>query len=118
MQVKQGEDGAGYAKLSCAWEYFEGGGGFLLGPLASMMKATAAMNLGRFLYQASRLLDEALMLINRTDHRMHEAEVYRVLGKLQQQRSNPDVGAAESLIEKPSKSRARKAPKASSCGRR
>ena len=48
LQVTQGEDEAGYAKLSCAWEYFEGGGGFLLGPLASMMKATAAMNLGRF----------------------------------------------------------------------
>ena len=99
LQVTQGEDEAGYAKLSCAWEYFEGGGGFLLGPLASMMKATAAVNLGRF-DQASRLLDEALMLINRTDHRMHEAEVYRVLGKLQQQRSNPDVGAAEKSYRK------------------
>jgi predicted ATPase len=99
LQVTQGEDEAGYAKLTSAWEYFEGGGGFLLGPLAGMMKATAAVNMGRF-DQASRLLDEALILINRTDHRMHEAEAYRVLGKLQQRRSNPEVGASEKSYRK------------------
>ena len=99
LHVTQGEDEEGYAVLTSAWEYFEGGGGLLFAPLAGMMNANAAVYLGRF-GEARRLLEDALMLIDRTEHRMHEAEVHRVLGKLHQQQSNPDVEAAEKRYRK------------------
>jgi predicted ATPase len=50
--------------------------------------------------EARRLLEDALTLIVRTEHRMHEAGVYRVLGNLRQQQSNPDVEAAEQHYRK------------------
>jgi tetratricopeptide (TPR) repeat protein len=92
LQITQRQYTQGYDNLTSAWQYFEAGDGVLLAPLAGMMKAIAAMNLNRF-DESRALLAEALRVINETDHRMHEAEVHRILGELERKQSN--LAAAE-----------------------
>jgi predicted ATPase len=46
------------------------------------------------------LLDEAVDIIDRTDHRMYEAEVHRVLGELHLQGLTPDLDAARTSFLK------------------
>jgi class 3 adenylate cyclase/tetratricopeptide (TPR) repeat protein len=90
--IAQGMHADGYRNLTAAWEFLTTFGGSLLGPFVQMTRATALMNLDRS-EEARRLLDEALSFIDRTDHRMHEAEVHRTFGELHRQLG--DVGAAE-----------------------
>ena len=97
-QVTEGKSEQGYANITMAWEYFDDGRGLLLlAPFAKIMRATAAIDMGR-LEEATRLLDDALAVIDKTGHRMHEAEAYRVLGILRQRRG--DLGASAKAYEK------------------
>ena len=57
------------------------------------------MGLKRFA-EARTLLDEAVEIIDRTGHRMHEAEVHRVLGELHLQGPTPDLDAAQTSFLK------------------
>lgn len=57
------------------------------------------MGLDRF-DEARGLLDEAVELIDQTGHRIHEAEVHRVLGELHQQQLTPTADAAEASFLK------------------
>ena len=52
------------------------------------------MGMQRFA-EAKALLHEAVQIIDRTGHRMREAEVHRVLGELERQQLAPNVQAAE-----------------------
>jgi predicted ATPase len=98
IEVADGQYEEGYANLTSAWEYFASGGGRVLGPMVFTAKAVAAMNMGR-LDEADELLAEADALINKTDHRMHEAEVHRVRGLLCLKWPNPDRDAAEGCFK-------------------
>jgi class 3 adenylate cyclase len=88
LQITQGANTDGYAHVTAAWEFFASGGGSLLEPYANMIRATALLDMER-LVEAHRLLDEALLIIDRTDHRMHAAEVHRILGELHRRRADP-----------------------------
>jgi predicted ATPase len=68
-------------------------------PFTNAMQAKALIALDRF-DQAAGLLEEARAMIDKTGHRMHEAEVYRVLGELHQARLPPDVRSAEIAYRK------------------
>ena len=48
--------------------------------------------------EAKALLNKALELIERTGHRIDEAEVHRVLGELLRQQPVPDLDSAESAF--------------------
>jgi predicted ATPase len=76
------------------WAVWLSAGALVLDPLASLMKARALTGLRRF-DEARILLDKGIELINKAEHRMHEAEIYRELGELQRQMLDPDVAAAE-----------------------
>jgi len=93
LQITEGEYAKGYVKLNAAWKFFEGGGGTLLEPLSGAMKAKALLHMSRF-DEARALLDESLNLIRRTGHRMHEAEVHRVLGEVYCRQRHADRPAA------------------------
>ena len=97
--IAQGDCEEGYAKLTPAFKVRRGGGAVSLVPFYSMVLGEASLRLKRF-DEAERLLDEAVEIINRTGHRMHEAEVHRVLGELHQQQPIPDAKAAEAHFVK------------------
>jgi predicted ATPase len=97
LEVSEFDYERGYADITTAWQYFANAGGTLLEPFANTMRATALMKLGRT-SEARALLDHALLVIRGTGHRMHEAEVYRVLGELHLEPSAVDRAAAEGLL--------------------
>jgi hypothetical protein len=79
--IRHGDHAEGYTKVTSALKVWRDGGGLFLVPGTNAARAAALMGLRRFA-EARALLDEAVEIINRTDHRMHEAEVHRVLGEL------------------------------------
>jgi class 3 adenylate cyclase/tetratricopeptide (TPR) repeat protein/ABC-type transport system involved in cytochrome c biogenesis ATPase subunit len=97
--VEQGKYAEGYASLTTVQKGWRDLGGLVNIPFGNMMRARALMGLHRFA-EAKNLLDEAIEIIDRTDQRIHEAEVYRVLGELQRQQPATDVHAAEAFFLK------------------
>jgi predicted ATPase len=93
--IVQGDHADGYPKLAGAIDLYRSQGGLHIAPSNNMYLAQALMALRRF-DEASTLLNEALEIIERTDHRIDEAEVHRVLGELLLQQPSPDWDAAES----------------------
>jgi predicted ATPase/adenylylsulfate kinase-like enzyme len=92
--IEQGDHAEGYAKLTPAIKAWRDAGALLLIPWSNVARAEALMGLKRF-DEARALLDEAVQTIDRTGHRMREAEVHRVFGDLERQQLAPDVQAAE-----------------------
>jgi class 3 adenylate cyclase/tetratricopeptide (TPR) repeat protein len=92
--ISQGNHAEGYAKVTAALKVWRDGDGLLGVPWASAERAAALMGLKRFA-EARTLLDEAVEVINRTGHKMYEAEVHRVLGKLHLQGATHDLDAAQ-----------------------
>lgn len=66
-------------------------------PFQYLYLAQALIALMRF-DEAKALLNKALELIERTGHRIDEAEVHRVLGELLRQQPVPDLDSAESAF--------------------
>jgi class 3 adenylate cyclase/predicted ATPase/ABC-type transport system involved in cytochrome c biogenesis ATPase subunit len=97
--IEQGDYSEGYAKVVSGQKLYRDAGALFGVPGSNMMRARALMGLGRF-DEARGLLDEAVEIINRTGHRMDEAEVHRVLGGLQQRQTNPDFKVAENSYVK------------------
>jgi class 3 adenylate cyclase/predicted ATPase len=92
--IEDGDHTEGYAKLTPAIKAWCDGGTLLLIPWSNAARAVALMGLKRFA-EARALLNEAVQTIDRTGHRMHEAEVHRVLGELEHLQLTPDGQAAE-----------------------
>ena len=97
LAVSERDYERGYADITSAWGHFAGAGGTLLGPFANAMRATALIKLGK-ISEARVLLDDALLAIRDTGHRMHEAEVYRVLSELHLELPTADHAAAEGSL--------------------
>jgi class 3 adenylate cyclase/predicted ATPase len=93
--IEQGEFAEGYGMYAPQTMAGRAAGWVHLSPLGNEMCARALIGLRRY-DEAKKLLTEAVEIIDRTDHRMHEAEVYRVFGELSQQQATPDVLGAES----------------------
>ena len=97
LSIAEGEHADGYADLTASWEFLTSGGGSLLGPFVYAMRAMALMNLGR-LEEARALLGQAFDFMDRTNHRMHEAEIHRIFGELQTKLG--DAGAVERSLQR------------------
>jgi class 3 adenylate cyclase/predicted ATPase len=97
--IEQGDYAEGYAKLTSSTKGWRDAGGLLMIPFGNMVAAKALMGLKRF-DEARDFLIEAIEIINRTAHRMAEAEVYRVLGELQLQGLTPEPDAAQASFLK------------------
>jgi predicted ATPase len=98
VRIVDGESAAGLADLDGAWLPFAAGGGAVLAPLYGLMRARGLLDLGRA-GEARTALDEALRVVEATSHRMHEAEVHRVLASWHLRQSSPDIAAAEACLQ-------------------
>ena len=92
--IAQGHCAEGYATQTIGSKGWRDTGPQHLIPLGNMMRASALIGLQRF-DEARSLLEEALQIIDRTGHRSDEAEAYRVLGEVHQQKPHANVDAAE-----------------------
>jgi tetratricopeptide (TPR) repeat protein len=97
--IEQGDFEEGYAKYAPKRALWRAAGGVHLNPYINEMLARALIGLQRF-DEAKELLSEAVDIIDRTGHRMHEAEVHRVFGELFKQQAIPDTQAAETSFLK------------------
>ena len=97
--IEEGDYSEGYTRALSSINLWRSVGGVHTIPLMHHMLGKALIGLGR-MDEARSLLQEALDVIERTDHRMDEAEVYRVLGELHRQQPVPDFGAAEGSFQK------------------
>jgi tetratricopeptide (TPR) repeat protein len=92
--IERSDHAEGYSKLTAALTAWRDPGTLLVIPWFNLAGAQALIGLKRFA-EASALLHEAIQIIDRTGHRMHEAEVHRVLGELERQDPNSNTQAAE-----------------------
>ena len=99
VQVTDGQYAEGYSNVSAAWTFFAAGGGGLLAPLAAVIRARALIGMARFV-EARNLLHDALIFIEKTNHRMHEAEVHRLMGELHSHGAERDTTQAIAHLEK------------------
>ena len=95
--ILQRDDANGYPKLARACNLWQGQGALHTVPFQYLHLAQALIALMRF-DEAKALLNKALELIERTGHRIDEAEVHRVLGELLRQQPVPDLDSAESAF--------------------
>jgi predicted ATPase len=79
--IAEGGYEQGLALLTPGHDLWRESGGLHLVPYANLNRAQALAGMGRMREAATHIYD-ALELIEKTDHRMHEAEVYRVKGEL------------------------------------
>jgi tetratricopeptide (TPR) repeat protein len=82
-----------------AAKFWQGIGGLHLVPYININIALALSSLDRR-EKALLLIDEAIQIIDQTNHRMHEAEAYRVKGELLISPAQVDVTAAEHYLLK------------------
>jgi predicted ATPase len=87
--ITQGLYADGYEHVTSGWEFMSSGGGSLLAPYAYAMRGAALSNMDRS-KEARSLFTEALDFVDRTNHRMHEAEVHRALGTFHVRLSEPE----------------------------
>jgi predicted ATPase len=92
--IAQGNYDEGYVTQTKGCRGWRDTGPLHLIPLAHVMRASALINLQQF-DEARSLLDEALLIIERTGQRSDEAEALRVLGEMHEQKPQPDMTAAE-----------------------
>jgi predicted ATPase len=97
--IEAGQHSEGYTSLAEGLRIWRGAGAMHTVPIALQMLARASIALQRF-DDAKVHLDDALDVIERTGHRVCEAEVYRVRGELQRQRPPADTAAAEASFRK------------------
>jgi predicted ATPase len=94
--IARGDYAEGYARLSSGAQAWEASGGVHRVPHTKAALAEACLGLGQF-DQAESLLKDAIDIIDRTGHRMHEAEAHRVLGELLLARNDGDAAATQFL---------------------
>jgi class 3 adenylate cyclase/predicted ATPase len=97
--IEQGDYAEGYAKHTAAVGAWEEGGALFLVPFANLYRARALMGLNRH-GEARNVLDRGLELVQRTGHRMHEAELHRMHGELLRQQPQPDLQGAENAFRR------------------
>jgi class 3 adenylate cyclase/predicted ATPase len=79
--IEQGRYSEGFEQLSPGAEHWRQTGGLHLIPYVNLMRARALAHMND-LSKAKVLIDDAINVVNRTGHRMHEAEVYRIRGEI------------------------------------
>jgi class 3 adenylate cyclase/predicted ATPase len=79
--IVEGQYERGYAQLEPGARFWRTLGGVHLVPYANLMLARALSHRGR-VKEALALVEDAEAVIEQTNHRMHEAEVYRVKGEI------------------------------------
>jgi len=97
--IEEGAFAEGYAKYIRHMGHWRTAGGLHLTPYGNQLCAKALIGMERF-DEAKAQLTEAVEIIERTGHRMHEAEVHRVFGELWRQHTRPNVEAAETSYRK------------------
>ena len=97
--VVEGRYEHAYAQLAPSVKYWRDSGALHLVPYANLMMAQALSGMDR-LTEAITLVDEAVQVIERTNHRPHEAEVHRVRGMLLSQGQHPNLVASEAALRK------------------
>ena len=96
--IAQGDYAEGYVTQTKGCKGWRDTGPLHLIPLAHIMRASALINLHRS-DEAQSLLEEALRIIERTGQRSDEAEAFRVLGEMHEQKPQPDMNAAEKCFQ-------------------
>jgi tetratricopeptide (TPR) repeat protein len=92
--IEEDDFAQGYAKYLPHTKLWQANGGLHLKPFGNQLCARALIGMQRH-DEAKALLDEAIEVIERTGHRMHEAEVHRIYGDLWRQWPVADLPAAE-----------------------
>jgi tetratricopeptide (TPR) repeat protein len=92
--IEQGNYVGGHSQLMAALTAWRAAGTLLFIPWFNLALAQALIALKRF-NEAGSLLLEAVQIIASTGQRIHEPEVYRVLGELQRQDPSSNIQAAE-----------------------
>ena len=107
--IEDGQYAEGYTKVTRAQTLWRDAGGLAGVPSGNVLRARALIGLGRF-DEARSALDDALQIINRTGHRLAEAEVRRIRGELRRLQPAADIeGAADSFMSATDVARAQEA---------
>jgi class 3 adenylate cyclase/predicted ATPase len=97
--IEQGNYADGYPKAERGTAHWESMGGIWNLPYNKLILARALVEMGR-VEEALATLLETLNVTQRTGHRMHQAELYRVLGEARLRQSVPDHDEAEAAFSK------------------
>jgi tetratricopeptide (TPR) repeat protein len=97
--IAQGEYEEGYVRLASGTEIWQGRGGVHLIPQRKVLLAQACLGMGQ-VAKAELLIRDAIELIEKTGHRMYEAEARRVLGDVLLDSGSGDRDAAERALFK------------------
>ncbi len=89
----------GYRELNKGNQLWRDGGGLILFDLVHFMMAQALRFLGDT-QRAISLIEEAIALVDRTGHAMHEPEVHRVRGELLLLGGSPNLAIATASFQK------------------